>query len=279
MKRKTAKLAAALFFISPLLSACGGGSPGSGNFTALFYSRTHSAADIAAEFGSPNVAAGSRGGDDGALTIAVDVYAGSGTDDADRVYVQRLEYARLGIWDTRRDDFDYRYADLENNRVSRAPSTADGVANAIYDVEADAVYQKEGVYFNIFPDGTFTADFNAGTISGTLSVNGDFAQDDFGGDMIDGNPVESNDDLTLIFSGDINAVADSRGRGIKGEVEISVATGFFSGLDNGDDGNFNGAFYDAEPEKSAEAPAEIAGEFDAGDGDHKLRGGFLGKKR
>jgi hypothetical protein len=223
-------------------------------------------------FGEPTVATNSRqvrGGDDNSLSITGLIY--DDEDENDAVYVQRLQYAHLGVWDTDSDTDrrpnqpgNYRYAHLANNRVAPPAS-----GSAVYTVEGDAVYDNRQLY----PDGELTADFAAGTISGALRVDGDIS-----GDVGYDNP-DRFDVLELRFGG---WTLDARI--ITGEITAAAADAgggnrnIFDALD-GQTGDYEAAFYDDDDEFDGDpAPEEFAGTFQITDTNGAiLRGGFLGK--
>lgn len=223
-------------------------------------------------FGEPADATSARvrGGGDNNLIITGLIYEDE--DDNDIVYVQRLEYAHLGVWDTDSDTDrrpnqpgNFRYAHLRNNR--EAPPTA---GTATYTVEGDAVYDNRQLY----PDGMLTADFAAGTLTGRLSVDGSIAGD------VGYAGADDNDILNLQFSGawvlENNLITGAI------TADAPAATGgernIFDGLD-GQTGEYEAAFYDDDANFDGDpTPEEIAGTFTVDDdGGATLNGGFLGK--
>ena len=193
-----------------------------------------------------------------------------------QVYVQRLEFAALGIWVngndpeigmTDHDDYDYAF--LGDNGVN-PPSTTDGRGDAIYDVEGDATYRG----LNFFPDGSLTMHFDLGTFEGAMSATEGVAEtpDDFGG----ANPAAGTDFFTFSFT---NGRITDTGFEVS-DISSITGLGFFSGLNSITATSLTGRFYNGPGyNPSTAAPTELAGvvEITNGGGMNDLHIGFLGR--
>ena len=207
--------------------------------------------------------------------------------DMPQVYVQRLEFAALGVWVNGNtpeigvfDHDNYDYAFLGDNVVTSRP--ASGMAT--YDIEGDATYKS----VNFFPDGSLTMDFAANTFSGNIGVDGAAALNHFGSATAmvpdaSGNPrpLENDDDLTINLAGTglVDTITDD---GFSSTPTISTATGFFDDLLTGATGTLAGRFYNADAagyDPMAGDPSEIAGAgmFADSDGTGDLHFGFVGR--
>ena len=209
--------------------------------------------------------------------IAADAITGLQYDDADnnpRVLVERLDYAHLGIGiNGNIDDADFVFAPLNENVVT-APASASNLGDATYALEGEMTYNGNRFY----PDGELIADFINAQVSGEISLDGQEADDDFGGTTLaDGTTAITNiDNLTLGLS----SVADSLGAsGFSGALDIITAEGFFSSLSGISTGTYSGRFNDAASYIGAAAPQEVSGSFgDITDANgNALNGGFLGQ--
>ena len=101
---------------------------------------------------------------------------------ASGVHELRLEYARLGVWNTaatNSPDPSLRYFTLDDNIVNPPPAGSDA-PDGIYEVIGDFVYKDDflGVAgdgeapqaLRFFPTGQLVADFDLGTMKGELTV-------------------------------------------------------------------------------------------------------------
>ena len=234
--------------------------------------------------------------DIGGVTITASRYDNPSTR-LPQVYVQRLEFAALGVWvsgqvptiitlptATASDfDHDFRYAFLGDNVLTSRP--ASGMAT--YDIEGDATYK--GV--NFFPDGNLVMNFVTDRFTGSIGVDGATALNHFGSATArvrdsaniadDGRLIEDDDDLSIDLGG-TGLGGTITADGFSSTPTISTATGFFADLASGVTGTMEGRFYNADAagyDPMAGDPSEIAGAgmFADSDGTGDLHFGFLGR--
>ena len=221
------------------------------------------------------------GGDGGQFaTTPITGFQYNDADGNPQVFVQRAEFAALGIWvngnapNLAEFDHDYDYAFLGDNVVSTLPNSG----TATYRVEGDATYK--GV--NFFPDGIVAADFGGGIFSTSITADGSTATtrtDDFGDanamvPMTGGGmrPVTGTDNINIQFDATIT------GNEFQGTPTFT-AGGFFSDLAGFDSAasSFSGRFYDSVP-NPATAPRELSGVMEIIDAQGNLNMGFLGRR-
>ena len=210
----------------------------------------------------------------GVESASVGPISGLQYNDADgnpRVLVERLDFANLGIWingDITAADFDFAHL---NENVVTPPTTSSTLPTATYALEGEMTYNGNRFY----PDGALMADFANAEVSGEISLDGQEADDDFGGTTLaDGTTAITNsDNLTL----GLNAAGISGG--FSGALNIITAEGFFNSLSG--TGTYSGRFNDNTNSYDAatDAPQEVSGIFggitDANG--NALNGGFLGQ--
>ena len=187
------------------------------------------------------------------------------------VFVQKLDFAHIGIWiNGNLADNDFAYAWLGENVVA-PPATTDSRGDAIYDVEGDATYK--GV--NFFPDGQLTMHFDSGTFDAGLTAFGGSIDDDFGGTPVTGGGIFA----IAITGGAITA----DGFEFIGAPTLGSNSGFFSDLNVITSFSMSGRFHDDSATYAPDmaAPTELSGvmEIIDGGGTDDLHMGFLGRRR
>ena len=188
------------------------------------------------------------------------------------VFVQKLDFAHIGIWiNGNLADNDFDYAWLGENVVA-PPATADSRGDAIYDVEGDATYKGT----NFFPDGTITMHFDSGTFDVFMTAFAGEVDDDFGGAIV---PTGSGGFILRIMGGTITA----DGFEFMGTPVLSSSNGFFDDLFAIDSFSMSGRFHDDSATYAPDmaAPTELSGvaEIIDGGGTNDLHMGFLGRRR
>ena len=295
---KSALFSLAVSLLIGALSACGGGGGGVPAADA-----TMVVADIEADYGAAAQTEDADADNNNRLRpglevaevpIVVDEYT---ADDAPTVYVQRLSYARFGMWlldgtfdddgdgtdlNNADDGLDIVYRLLDDNRIiGRANLPSSGAAR--YKTEADFVYKGERFYPHaVNNDGrsAFRVNFGTGGIA-MMMIIGFSTQagldDLYDGSsaLNDGTALDDSSSLLLSFGGNIR---DDGAFG--GGASGSDGAGFFADLSDSV-GTFSGAFFDAADYEASTggAPAEIGGVFEIPDSNGEvLKGGFLGKR-
>ena len=214
-------------------------------------------------------AGGDENGSRAAIPITGFRYGDAAAPD---VFVQKLDFAHIGIWiNGNLADNDFDYAWLGENVVA-SPADTDNRGDAIYDVEGDATYK--GV--NFFPDGTMTMHFDSGTFDVLMSAFASEIDDDFGGTLV---PTGVGGFFLRFTGGTITA----DGFAFSGTPQLGNHNGFFSDLNIITSFSMSGRFHDDSATYAPDmaAPTELSGvaEIIDGGGTDDLHMGFLGRRR